>query len=252
MIGNSIPLDVSGRLPDPLPAAKLPNPKGAHDNPPTLSIYQGNWLSRRAMVKEIQSASNSYAKGLLLDVGCGVGTFLKLAEEQGFDVQGTEISEFAVKYVKNSLKIDVFKGDLEEAHFPEDSFDVVTIWHTLEHIPDPMAALKEINRLLKKDGLLVVAVPNLNNYITRISYLLGRGKKLMLFSVKAKEWHLYHFSAKTLSAMLEKTGFEIKKIGMDLAQIELQKKIVDYLAILTRFFTGRNFGEALKIFAVKT
>ena len=74
----------------------------------------------------------------------------------------------------------------------------------------------------------------------------------MLFSAKTKEWHLYHFSARTLSSMLEKTGFEIKKIGLDLAQIESQKKIVDYLAILTRIFTGRNFGEALKIFAVKT
>lgn len=220
--------------------------------------YYKEWLERQMKrripmwKKRLKGLKKYKKKGRLLDVGFGSGTFLGLAKEEGFEIYGTEISEFACRYVKDRLGIDVFRGDLREAHFPDDTFDVITIWHTLEHLPDPKATLKEIHRLLKKDGLLVVAVPNLNNYITRILYLLAKGKKLKLFSINAKELHFWHFSNHSITSMLKKAGFEIIKIDMDLAQIELQKKIVDYLTILTRIFTGRNFGEALKIFAVKT
>lgn len=220
--------------------------------------YYKEWIEKQMekripMWKKRLKALNKYKKkGRLLDVGSGIGTFLKLARKEGFKVCGTEISEFASKYVKNNLKIDIFRGDLEEAHFPHESFDVVTMWHTLEHLPNPKATLEEIHRILKKGGLLVVAVPNLNNFTTQILYLLAKGKKLMLFSNQAKEWHLYHFSCQTLSYILKKTGFEIIKIDMDLAQIVFTKKIVDYLTILIHFLTRKNFGEALKIYAVKT
>jgi 2-polyprenyl-3-methyl-5-hydroxy-6-metoxy-1,4-benzoquinol methylase len=190
-------------------------------------------------------------KGRLLDVGFGCGTFLKLAKERGFDVHGTEISEYACQYVKDKLGLDVFCGDLKKARFPGESFDVTTVWHTLEHLPSPSHTLEEIHRILRKDGLLVVAVPNLNNFITRILYFLVRWRKLKLFSVKAKELHLYHFSISTLTALLEKTGFQIQKIELDLAQIEPPKKIVDILTRIIYFFSRRNFGEAMKVYAVK-
>lgn len=199
-------------------------------------------------LKELKKYKKS---GMLLDVGCGVGTFLKLAKEEGFEVYGTEISEYACRYVNDSLRIDVFKGDLEEAHFPSASFDVVTIWHTLEHLPDPRAVLKEINRILNKDGLLVVAIPNLKNYITRVLYFLAKRKKLKLFSIRAKELHLFHFSTKSITLMLGETGYSIKKIYMDLAQIEFSKKIVDYLAFVIHLISRKNFGEALKVYALK-
>jgi len=203
------------------------------------------WERRLKEMKEYKK------NGSLLDVGCGLGTFLKLAKEERFEIYGTEISEYACRYVKDNLKIDVFRGDLEEAHFPPVNFDVVTVWHTLEHLPNPKATLKEINRILRKDGLLVVATPNMNNFITRILYILAKRKKLMLFSNQAKEWHFYHFSAQTITSMLKKAGFNIIKRDMDLAQIEFPKKIVDYLAIIIHLITRKNFGEAMKVYAVK-
>ncbi|MDH4258410.1 MAG: class I SAM-dependent methyltransferase [Candidatus Aminicenantes bacterium] len=189
--------------------------------------------------------------GRLLDVGFGVGTFLNLAKEKGFDVCGTEISKYACQYAKENFGIEVFRGDLTEARFPAGRFDVVTFWHTLEHLPDPQAALKEIHRILNKDGLLVVAVPNLNNFITRILYFLARGKRLKLFSIDAKELHFWHFSARSLARLLKETGFIALDKKLDLAQIELQKKMVDLLTLIVHAVTGKNFGEAMKVYAAK-
>lgn len=219
--------------------------------------YYKEWIEKqmekripmwKRRLKELKKHRKS---GRLLDVGCGAGTFLKLANEEGFEVYGTEISEYASRYVKDNFGINVFKGNLEEAQFPASSFEIVTIWHTLEHLPDPRITLKEVNRILKKDGLLVIAIPNLKNFITRVLYLLAKRKKLKLFSIKAKELHLFHFSAKSITLLLKETGFNIKKTALDLAQIKFSKKIVDYLAFVIHMISRKNLGESFKIYAVK-
>ena len=219
--------------------------------------YYKEWMEKqmerripmwKRRLKEIKQYKN---KGHLLDVGCGIGTFLRLAKEEGFEISGTEISEYSSRYVTEKLSIDVLRGDIEELDFPPESFDVLTMWHTLEHLSNPKSALDEIHRILKRDGLLVIATPNLNNFITRVLYFLAKGKKLKLFSDRAKELHLYHFSIHTLTSMLKETGFNVIKIDMDLAQLEFPKKIVDYLTIIVHSMTRKNFGEAIKIYAVK-
>ncbi len=219
--------------------------------------YYKEWLEKqmkrripmwRKRLKELLKYKQS---GHLLDVGFGSGTFLRLAKESGFEVSGTEISEYACLYARETYGIEVFKGDLKDARFPSARFDVVTLWHALEHLPDPMSTLKEIHRILKKDGLLVVAVPNLNNIITRILYFLAKGKRLKLFSINAKELHLWHFSPRSLSRLLKEAGYGIIDKKLDLAQIELPKKIVDLLTLLVHSFTRQNYGEAFKIYAIK-
>ena len=220
--------------------------------------YYKEWLEKqmkrripmwRKRLKELLKYRQS---GHLLDVGFGSGTFLRLAKESGFEVYGTEISEYACRYVKETYGIEVFRGDLEEARFPPTRFDVVTLWHALEHLPDPMGTLKEIHRILKKDGLLVVAVPNLNNIITRVLYFLAKGKKLKLFSIHAKELHLWHFSPRSLSRLLKEAGYVILDTKLDLAQIELPKKIVDLLTFFVHSLIRQNYGEAFKIYAIKS
>ncbi len=219
--------------------------------------YYKEWLEKQMKrripmwKKRLKELLKYKKKGRLLDVGFGSGTFLRLAKENGFEVNGTEISEYACRYVNDHYGIDVFRGDLEEARFPSDSFDVVTLWHALEHLPDPRSTLEKIHRILKKDGLLVVAVPNLNNFITRILYFLAKGKKLKLFSINAKELHLWHFSPHSLSRMLQETGYGVMNIKLDLAQIEFPKKIVDFLTLLVHSLTRKNLGEAFKIYASK-
>ncbi|MCJ7580984.1 MAG: class I SAM-dependent methyltransferase [Candidatus Aminicenantes bacterium] len=229
------------------------NTIGAHYQ----ETYYRDWIDKqmdrriRMWKKRLKDVQKLKPSGNILDVGCGIGTFLNLARESGYDVQGTEISEFGSKYVQEKLGIDVFQGDVKDVRFPTHYFDIVTLWHTLEHVPDPSSLLKEINRILKPDGLLVIAVPNVHNFITKILYFLARRRKLKLFSISAKEWHFTHFSSRTLSAMLKKTEFEITKTELDLSQIEPSKKTIDCLARIVHTVTGKNFGEALKIYASK-
>ncbi len=220
--------------------------------------YYRDWIDKqmtrrkRMWTKRLRDIRNIKKSGRLLDVGCGIGTFLNLAQDSGYAIRGTEISEYGSKYVKKQLNIEVFKGDVKEAQFPSDYFDIITLWHTLEHLPHPLSDLREIHRILAPTGLIVIAVPNVNNYITRFFYLIARRKSLKLFSTDAKEWHFYHFSLRTLRALMEKAGFCLIRTEQDLAQIEFSKKIVDFIAWIVHKVTGKNFGEGLKVYAVKS
>lgn len=219
--------------------------------------YYKEWLEKQMRKRipmwkiRLKDLLKYKAGGRLLDVGFGAGTFLNLAKDKGFDVCGTEISEYACQYVRENFGIEVFKGTLEEASFPASHFDIVTLWHTLEHLPDPKAALKEACRILNEDGLLVVAVPNLDNFITRVFYFLAKGKRLKMFSIGAKELHLWHFSSQSLARLLNETGFVISDTKLDLGQIELPKKIVDLLTSAVHAVTRKNFGNAMKVYATK-
>jgi len=219
--------------------------------------YYREWINKQMdrripmWEKRIKDLQRFKPSGRILDVGCGIGTFLTGAQKFGYTVQGTEISEYGSKYVKQKLGIDVFTGDVMDAQFPAHFFDIVTLWHALEHVPDPYSLLKEIYKILKTDGLLVIAVPNVQNSITKFLYFFARRRKLKLFSIEAKEWHFFHFSVQTLSALLRKTGFGIIKNELDLSQIEPSKKTIDFLARIVHKVSGRNFGEGLKVYASK-
>ncbi len=89
------------------------------------------WQNRLNKIQRIRSS------GKLLDVGCGEGLFLRLAQANGWRISGTELSSFASKLAANTLKTDIYCGELDEAKFAKNSFDVVTMWHVLEHVKSP-------------------------------------------------------------------------------------------------------------------
>lgn len=216
-------------------------------------VWMDKQMSRRmemwqTRLKEIKHYKTS---GRLLDVGCGLRTFLGLASEAGFRVQGTEVSEFITDQTTDRNAIDVFHGELASAQFPKESFDVITLWHSLEHMPDPKGNLSEVKRILKDDGILLIAVPNLKNYIMRFCYFLAKGKKYALFSRDAKELHLYHFTPQTLSRMLEEVGFYPLNVKLDLSAVVLQRKLIDWISAFVYALTGRNFADGFKIVARK-
>lgn len=148
---------------------------------------------------------NTYkTKGKLLDIGCAVGYFLEAAREEGWQSFGVEISSFASKYARDS-GFDVFTGTLEDAKYPDQYFDVVTLWHVLEHMEDPSGCLKEVHRILSKSGLVAIEVPNIRS---------RRFKKLgeNWDQLKPHE-HLYYFTPDVLRKMAERAGFKILKIA---------------------------------------
>ncbi len=100
--------------------------------------------------------------GRLLDVGCGLGYFVKKAMEYpGWEVCGYEISRSAVNYAKNKLGLsNISQGKVEDSGFQDDYFDIITIWDVIEHIPDPHPVLKYLSNILKQDGILFMHTPN--------------------------------------------------------------------------------------------
>ncbi len=138
-------------------------------------------------------------RGAVLDIGCGSGEFLRVMSDAGWTVSGVEPSHFGA----GSAPEGVHHGTLESAAFPAASFDAITMWQVLEHIPDPAAALSSARVLLKDDGFLLVSVPN-------ISSLQARFGRDLWFSLDLPR-HIWHFSPSTLLRLLEKSGFRVEE-----------------------------------------
>lgn len=134
----------------------------------------------------------------LLDIGCAQGFFLYSASKAGYMVKGVELSEDAAEYGKKEFGLDIEVKPFEELRFPEDHFDVVTLWQTLEHVAHPLVILREVHRILKPGGLVAVSTPNIDGVPARIL-----GKKWW----DIKRLHVNQFSTSTLADVMRNSGF---------------------------------------------
>ncbi|MBW2976429.1 class I SAM-dependent methyltransferase [Candidatus Woesearchaeota archaeon] len=146
---------------------------------------------------------NKFSKrGKLLDVGCAFGFFLELAKKDGWDVKGLEISKYAYAYAKEKLKLPAVNKTLEKARFKANSFGVVTLFDVIEHLPDPKSTLKEVRRILKPQGLVVITTPDIGSITAKILWKNWE-------EVKRVREHIYYFSKDTLKKLLESLGFKV-------------------------------------------
>jgi SAM-dependent methyltransferase len=113
-----------------------------------------------------------------------------------------EISVAQARYGENRQGLPIFAGRLEDAHFPDASFDLVHASHLIEHLNDPAFFLDEVARVLSPGGLLVLTTPNSDGLQAR---LLGRRWRSAIYD------HLYLFSLRTLRALLEAKGFAVER-----------------------------------------
>lgn len=146
-------------------------------------------------------------KGRLVDVGSGMGYFMDLARNNGWEVKGVEISDYAINHAREELKLDIIKGDLESAHFDMGYFDAATMWNVVDQLYDPKANLIELNRILKEGGYLFMRIPNLYFHL-RLFRLYNRLRPLFR-SIKNSPsvFHLYSFEKKSIKRLLESVGF---------------------------------------------
>lgn len=151
-------------------------------------------------------------RGHLLDVGTAAGSFLHVAAVRGWTVSGCEPNTWLCNWGKKTYGIDIRPGTLFDQHYPDRTFDVVTVWDVLEHTHDPQAFLRECQRVLKPGGLLVVNCPDIGSWLAR---LMGR-KWLMLLTT-----HLYYFTRQTLRQLLQQVGFNVVRMKPHIQWLEL-------------------------------
>ncbi|MCA6078515.1 class I SAM-dependent methyltransferase [Fulvivirga sedimenti] len=142
-----------------------------------------------------------HSAGSLLDVGCGTGYFLKTAQTNGYHVSGVEINTGARQVAQELIQIPIYASlsDIKES-----AFDIITLWHVLEHLPKPVTQFQRLHSLLSSKGTLLIAVPNYKSKdaVHYKEYWAG-------YDVPR---HLYHFSQQSIHKLADKTGFIIERV----------------------------------------
>jgi 2-polyprenyl-3-methyl-5-hydroxy-6-metoxy-1,4-benzoquinol methylase len=170
-------------------------------NSPINFIYK---LARKYALASKRKLINTIAKqkkGRILDYGCGTGYFLETMKENGWKTYGIEPNDQARELAKSKAKV---KEKIDDLNLKNKKFDIITLWHVLEHIHDINTTIKILKTILKEKGKIIVAVPNIESYEQ---------------TVFQEEWaaydvprHLYHFNQETMKTLMLKHGLKVKKV----------------------------------------
>lgn len=185
--------------------SRNPKQRGYADYAREAELYLKTFGKRMAMVSR-----HLPPKARILDVGCAAGYFLRVAQRAGHDVHGVELSAAIAGEAVKALGADrVHVGTLDDAvrvmNYEPRSFDLVTLWDVIEHVPDPQTLLRAIRGLIKPGGKLLLETQNVQS---RWARLLGR----RWHHYKHDE-HLYHFDPQTIRRLLGDCGFDVQHIG---------------------------------------
>jgi SAM-dependent methyltransferase len=217
-----------------------------------------NSLANEALLQRIKRRRPG---GKFLEVGCAGGAFLNAARQAGYEAQGVELSQEAGEFARRKFGLEIFIGDVRQAEFSEGAFDVVFMGDVLEHLPEPLATLQEINRIMAHGGLLVLECPTQTNTLfSRLGFFVygALGKKA---AVNLPPYHLFEYRPQSMAALLRRCGFEVlckTETAMPPGEIALRgstfqkigKKTLQYpnYALTTVFGV---WGDRIEVFATK-
>lgn len=142
----------------------------------------------------------------LLDVGCSSGAFLLSARKLGFQVEGVEPSADAAETAR-SMGMQVFNGFLEQANYPDASFDAVTLIEIVEHVRDALALLRECARILRPGGVVLITTPNAHSWTAR-----SMGSRWAGFSLNAMGGHISFFSPHSIGILAARSGLRLARL----------------------------------------
>lgn len=198
---------------------------------PVDAQYVQDWfiesadLQRPTWQRFLQIIQKYVPSGKLLDVGCGVGSFLVEARQAGFSVTGQEVAPYFVNYSREKHGLTVFEGEIEDMAIPTHSLDCATAFDVVEHHPDPAHLLAEMHRLLRPGGIITLGTHDIGN---RLAQYYGANWRYI-----HPVAHLTYFTRQTLIQLLEKSGFQPLHVG-GLHTVDINKP-KEYRNYLTQF-----------------
>lgn len=162
-------------------------------------LYPRHWnLVRNKLMQYVRG-------GVLLDIGCSSGSFLRSMKSPSWKLYGIEMSQPVAEHASATTGAEVFVGDVLEGDFAENSFDAVTGFHVLEHMYDPGAVMKKVLYWLKPGGVFTITLPNVDSLEARLC-----GRYWWGLDVPR---HLWQFSPRALSAIASSVGLEVVEVG---------------------------------------
>lgn len=186
-----------------------------------------------------------------MDIGCSNGTFLDIFKKKGHETWGVEPSTTGDRARIKGHR--VIRASFEKAKLPSSYFDLVILNHTLEHLKNPKQILQKVKKILKKDGILYIDVPNVGSLLSKI---MGKRWPYLL-----PDEHLWQFDRTSLSKLVKKAGFEVlhfeSRTGIfeyanPLLELYRKKFLIDILAIpFTTIATFLNMGDSMSLIAKK-
>ncbi len=208
---------------------------------PDSPQYKKRLSGERHRTKFIKSIKGS---GHLLDIGCGYGYFLDASRREGYKVHGLDVSEWAAQYAIEKLGLSMTIGKIGDVHFPSQNFDIITMWHSLEHTPNPHMALKRAKSWLKQDGILAIDVPNYNGTDARYKWEDWVGWQL--------PYHYWHFTFNSLKQLLSHHGFTVikhKDYHSDVVKENLKRiPIISLFArLIAKLYSGTSVAVIAKL-----
>ena len=193
------------------------------------SIY--NLVRNHTLNKKVKLVRSLVSGKELLDVGSGTGHFLKRAQDDGFSVSGLEPDADARRVGKEQLGVEL--QDLSELYnLPKQNYDALTMWHVLEHVYDLKKDTEQFVSLIKRGGVLIIAVPNYTSFDAEHYKAFWAG-----YDVPR---HLYHFSPASIVPFIE-------QFGLSLEQMLPMKFDAYYVSMLSEKYKGGSLINALKI-----
>ena len=170
-------------------------------DPATLGKGAARWSP--GMLKVLDAAIPS--RGRLLEVGASFGFFLAAARQDGWDATGIEVGEEACAYARRQLHVPMLSGSLDDhPELAPESFDAVALFHLIEHVADPVSFVERCAQLTKPGGFLILRTPNSASLAARVT---REG-----WSWLRPPQHLYLYSARSLTLLLEKAGFRAQRL----------------------------------------
>ena len=208
-----------------------------------------DWLSpiTKGRYQKLLNSFEKYRKNnTIIDVGCGTGHFIQCATEKNWKIDGTEISDEAIKIAREKRQ-NVIKGDIASLDLRKEEYDIATLFELMEHAIDPEGIIKKLSYIVRPGGLVYITTPNYNSIMRRFL-----GNRWGIFH---KE-HLFYFTDKSLTALLSKYKFKIKKVRTEnlslkeISKIFKKSRPLDNAKIKKRQENLRNLTEKNILFFV--